>query len=68
VFLAYFDESWDQYQQKILVIAGIMGLPYHWEKIEWRWQNLLRKYKIAYYRAYEAEGGYGQFEKSPYFH
>ena len=66
MFIAYFDESWDQTQKKILVIAGIMGLWEQWDKIEWRWRELLDKYNIAYYRANEAEGAYGQFEKSPY--
>jgi hypothetical protein len=66
MFIAYFDESWDKTQQKILVIAGIMGLCYEWEKVEWRWQGLLDKYNIAYYRAYEAEGAHGQFDKPPY--
>lgn len=66
MFFAYFDESWDQTQQKILVIAGIMGLYHQWEKIEWRWRELLDKYNIAYYRANEAEGANGQFDKPPY--
>jgi hypothetical protein len=66
MFIAYFDESWDEKQQKILVIAGIMGLAYQWEKVEWRWQSLLDKYEIAYYRATEAETANGQFDKPPY--
>lgn len=41
------ERSWDQTQQKILVIGGMMGLWHQWEKIEWRWQELLDKYKIA---------------------
>jgi hypothetical protein len=66
MFIAYFDESWDQTQKKILVIAGIMGLYHQWEKIEWRWRELLDKYKIDYYRATEAETANGQFDKPPY--
>jgi hypothetical protein len=48
MFIAYFDESSDQTQKKILVIAGIMGLWEQWDKIEWRCRELLDKYNIAY--------------------
>src|SRR5271157_2346957 len=66
MFIAYFDESWDEKQQKILVIAGMMGLWEQWDKIEWRWRGLLDKYEIDYYRATEAESANGQFDKPPY--
>jgi hypothetical protein len=66
MFIAYFDESWDGKQEKILVIAGMMGLWEQWNKIEWRWRGLLDKYKIEYYRATEAETANGQFDKPPY--
>jgi hypothetical protein len=66
MFNAYFDESWDQHQEKILVVGGMLGLYEQWFKIEWRWTELLEKYGIAYYRASEAEFARGQFNKEPY--
>jgi hypothetical protein len=66
MFYAYFDESWDQHQKKILVIGGMLGLYEQWAKIEWRWKELLEKYEITYYRASEAEFARGQFDKEPY--
>jgi hypothetical protein len=66
MFIAYFDESWDEKQRGILVIAGMIGLWEQWDKIEWRWRELLDKYQIAYYRATEAESANGQFDKPPY--
>jgi hypothetical protein len=66
VFKAYFDESWDQQQKKILVIGGMMGRYEEWSKIEWPWKELLEKYEIAYYRASEAEFARGEFNKEPY--
>jgi len=66
MFQAYFDESWDQQQDKILVIAGMMGLWEQWSKIEWPWKELLDKYGLAYYRASEAEFARGEFNKEPY--
>jgi hypothetical protein len=66
MFNAYFDESWDQCQKKIMVIGGVLGLYEQWAKIEWRWKELLEKYEIAYYRASEAEFARGQFDKEPY--
>jgi hypothetical protein len=66
MFKAYSDESWDQYQKKILVIGGMLGRYEEWSKIEWPWKELLEKYGIAYYRASEAEFARGQFYKEPY--
>jgi hypothetical protein len=66
MFNAYFDESWDQHQEKILVVGGMLGLYEQWSKIEWRWTALLEKYEIEYYRASEAEFARGQFNKEPY--
>jgi hypothetical protein len=66
VFKAYFDESWDQHQNKILVIGGMIGRYEEWSKIEWPWKQLLEKYEIEYYRASEAEFARGQFDKEPY--
>jgi Protein of unknown function (DUF3800) len=66
MFNSYFDESWDQHQEKILVVGGMLGLYEQWSKIEWRWTELLDKYGIAYYRASEAEFARGQFNKEPY--
>ena len=33
VFKAYFDESWDERQEKILVIGGMIGRYEQWAKI-----------------------------------
>jgi hypothetical protein len=66
VFYSYFDESWDQHQEKILVFGGMIGRYEQWEKIEWRWKELLNKYKIDFYRASDAEFARGEFEKEPY--
>jgi hypothetical protein len=66
MFNAFFDESWDQHQDKILVVGGMLGLYEQWSKIEWRWEELLDRYEIAYYRASEAEFARGQFSKEPY--
>src|SRR5215470_9983618 len=41
VFRAYFDESWDQHQKKILTIGGMLGRYEEWSKIEWAWKALL---------------------------
>lgn len=66
MFTAYFDESWDQHQQKILVIGGMVGHYGEWSKIEWPWNTLLHKYEIKYYRASDAEFARGQFDKEPF--
>jgi hypothetical protein len=66
MFNAFFDESWDQHQDRILVVGGMLGLYEQWSKIEWRWKELLDRYGIAYYRASEAEFARGQFSKEPY--
>jgi hypothetical protein len=66
VLKAYFDESWDQHQQKILVIGGMFGRWGEWSKVEWRWKELLDEYEIQYYRASEAEFARGQFDKEPF--
>ncbi len=41
MFKAYFDESWDARQEKILVIGGMIGRHEEWAKIEWPWKRLL---------------------------
>jgi hypothetical protein len=41
MFNAFFDKSWDQHQDKILVVGGMLGLYEQWSKIEWRWKELL---------------------------
>jgi hypothetical protein len=66
VFYSYFDESWDQHQEKILVFGGMIGRYEQWAKIEWRWKALLNEYGIDYYRASEAEFARGEFKKEPY--
>jgi hypothetical protein len=66
VFKAYFDESWDARQEKILVFGGMIGRHEEWAKIEWPWKQLLDKYEIEYYRATEAEHARGQFKKPPF--
>jgi hypothetical protein len=66
VLQAYFDESWDQHQKKILVIACMFGRYEEWRKIEWPWKDLLSKYDLKYYRASEAEFARGEFDKEPF--
>jgi hypothetical protein len=66
VLTAYLDESWDQHQQKILVIGGMIGHYREWSKIEWSWKTLLDKYGIEHYRASDAEFARGQFGKEPF--
>ena len=63
---AYLDESWDQHQQKILVIGGMIGHYREWSKIEWPWKTLLDKYGIEHDRASDAEFARGQFGKEPF--
>lgn len=66
VLMAYFDESWDQKQEKIFVIGGMVGRYEQWQKIERPWKDLLDKYELEYYRASEAEFARGQFDKEPF--
>jgi hypothetical protein len=66
MFKVYLDESWDQHQEKLLVIGGMMGRYEEWSKIEWPWKLLLEKYGIEYYRASEAEFARGEFDKEPF--
>lgn len=66
MFKTYFDESWDQYQKKIIVFGGMVGRHEQWAKIEWPWRSLLEKYHIRYYRASDAEFARGEFDKEPF--
>jgi hypothetical protein len=66
VFFSYWDESSDEHQKKIFVIAGFVGRYEEWARIEWRWKQLLDKYELEYYCATEAEHARGQFDKPPF--
>lgn len=66
MFYSYFDESWDQFQKKVLVFGGMVGRYEQWARIEWPWRSLLEKYGIRYYRASDAEFARGEFAKEPF--
>lgn len=66
MFKAYFDESWDQHQKKVVVFGGMVGRHEQWAKIEWPWKELLKKYGLKYYRASDAEFARGEFDREPF--
>jgi Protein of unknown function (DUF3800) len=63
VIAGYFDESADQNQKKIFVVAGFLGRNYAFIQMESRWKKLLAKYDLEYYHAVECEHGMKQFKK-----
>jgi hypothetical protein len=60
---AYFDESFDGSRKKVFVAGGFLGRNSSWFHLEHRWNQLLQKYELPYYRAVDCEHGRGAFEK-----
>lgn len=60
---AYFDESFDSNRKKVFVAGGFLGRNSAWFHLEHRWNQLLQKYELPYYRAVDCEHGRGVFEK-----
>lgn len=64
---SYMDESFDPKKygkpRGFFVVAGLMGRGVAFFELECRWEKLLRKYGIDYFKASECENGWKQFKK-----
>jgi len=58
---AYFDESSDQQQERIFVVAGYIGLEEHWRALSRKWATMLSDVGIAEFHAVDCEHGTAQF-------
>jgi Protein of unknown function (DUF3800) len=63
MFGCYLDESFDMKQSGFYVVGGLIVRGVAFFELERNWEALLRKYKIAYFKASECESGKGQFAK-----
>lgn len=63
MFGCYLDESYDMKQSGLYVVGGLIGRGVALFELERAWEALLKKRKIAYFKASECESGKGQFAK-----
>jgi hypothetical protein len=57
---SYFDESADEAQG--YAVGGFMGHQLDCVHLDWIWrEKILKKYNLAYFKASELEGGFGEF-------
>jgi Protein of unknown function (DUF3800) len=60
----YFDESSDgEFEDRVFTIGGYIGGGPSSLQLDLRWQGLLDKYGLAYFKASELENGIGEFAK-----
>jgi len=59
----FFDESSDEDSSQIYVVAGFTGNYLVTSILEMRWQDVLNKYELEYFKASELNAGVGQFQK-----
>jgi hypothetical protein len=64
---SYMDESFDPKHQGqyrgFFVVGGILGRPLAFFELERRWEQLLRKHELAYFKASQCENGWKEFSK-----
>ena len=66
MLVAYLDESSDEKQQKIFTVGAFLGRNERWASLEWKWQLLLKEYRVKHFHAVEAENVSGEFDRSPF--
>lgn len=59
----FFDESTDEYEEKVFAVAGFVSHGMASLIVDLRWKAALNKYKLDYFKASEIEGGFGQFRQ-----
>lgn len=57
---AYYDES---FEDQCYTISGYLSDHSTWLHLDWRWRELLEKWKIKYFKASECETLVGEFLK-----
>jgi hypothetical protein len=60
--LGYFDESYDQRQERTLVIAGYVGPEHCWRVLERKWSETLTRFGIDEFHAVDCEHGSAAFK------
>jgi hypothetical protein len=60
----YFDDSGKIHDRPSLVIGGFVGGSDTWKQLHERWQPLLSKHGLSYYRGAECEHGNGEFDRT----
>src|SRR5690348_11028458 len=68
VVVQYLDESADERREKVYAVAGYFGNQFDWLTFEGRWDGLLSKYGLGYFKASECEtltGQFAQYRKNP---
>ena len=59
----YFDESFDKFEDATYTVAGLVGSEWDALILDLRWQELLKRYNLAYFKASEIELGFGEFRQ-----
>lgn len=57
----YFDESFDECEDRCYTIAGYIGPQLPAVILDLRWKDLLKHYNMAYFKCSELEFGFGEF-------
>lgn len=60
IYAAYYDES---DEKPGFSVAGYSASYATWVQLDWKWQELLKKWNIQYFKASECENGLGQFSQ-----
>jgi hypothetical protein len=60
---SYMDESFDMRHKGLFVVGGLLARGIHMFDLEIRWEALLKRYDIDYFKASQCERGTGPFRK-----